>query len=78
VPIDIDVHPIPANPGKGESAHQHFDLRYVFTTTAREVTLQADEVRDFTWLPVADIEPAVLAERVGLGPWALVWPRRQR
>ena len=64
VPIDIDVHPIPANPAKGEPAHQHFDLRYTFTTTAKDVRLQAEEVHDFAWLPVAEIKPAVLAERI--------------
>jgi hypothetical protein len=25
MPIDIDVHPIPANPARGEPGHQHFD-----------------------------------------------------
>ncbi|OIQ74085.1 putative DHNTP pyrophosphohydrolase [mine drainage metagenome] len=28
-PIDIDVHPIPANPARGEAAHWHYDLRYL-------------------------------------------------
>jgi 8-oxo-dGTP pyrophosphatase MutT (NUDIX family) len=66
-PIDIDVHPIPANPAKGEPDHQHFDLRYAFTTTATpEVLLQAEEVHDFAWLPAAEIEPAALAERVAV------------
>lgn len=64
VPIDIDVHPIPANPTKGEPDHQHFDLRYAFTTTQQDVTLQAEEVHDFAWLPAAEIEPAWLADRI--------------
>ena len=64
VPVDVDVHPIPANPANGEPDHQHFDLRYAFTTTARDVALQTEEVHDFTWLPAAEIEPAWLAERV--------------
>jgi 8-oxo-dGTP pyrophosphatase MutT (NUDIX family) len=64
-PIDIDVHPIPANSARGEPHHQHFDLRYAFITNAfPDVTLQAEEVHDFAWLPAAEIEPAVLAERV--------------
>ncbi len=63
-PIDIDVHPIPANLAKGEPGHQHFDLRYAFTTATRpEIRLQADEVHDFAWLPVTQIQPAVLAQR---------------
>jgi len=63
-PIDIDVHPIPANGAKGEPDHQHFDVCYAFTTTARDVTLQAEEVHDFAWLPATEITPAVLAERI--------------
>jgi 8-oxo-dGTP pyrophosphatase MutT (NUDIX family) len=64
-PIDIEVHPIPANPAKREPRHQHFDLRYAFTVAARpDLRLQADEVSDFAWLPANAIEPAALAERV--------------
>jgi 8-oxo-dGTP pyrophosphatase MutT (NUDIX family) len=64
-PINIDVHPIPANPAKGEPRHQHFDLGYAFTTAARPlVQLQADEVHDYAWLSAAEIQPASLAERV--------------
>ncbi|GGP09941.1 NUDIX hydrolase [Oceanobacillus neutriphilus] len=29
VPLDIDIHPIPANPKKGEGDHQHYDFRYI-------------------------------------------------
>ncbi|HMG75297.1 MAG TPA: hypothetical protein VK582_17500 [Pyrinomonadaceae bacterium] len=36
VPIDIDSHHIPANPARGERAHVHHDLRYVFVTTTSE------------------------------------------
>ncbi len=65
VPIDIDVHPIPAHPAKGEPSHLHFDLRYAFTTAATPaVALQADEVHDFAWLPAAEVEPTALAERI--------------
>jgi 8-oxo-dGTP pyrophosphatase MutT (NUDIX family) len=64
-PIDIDVHRIPANPARGEPDHQHFDLRYAFMTATRpEIRLQADEVHDFAWLPAAEIQPAILAERI--------------
>jgi 8-oxo-dGTP pyrophosphatase MutT (NUDIX family) len=27
--LDVDIHPIPANPRKGEPAHRHFDVRYL-------------------------------------------------
>jgi 8-oxo-dGTP pyrophosphatase MutT (NUDIX family) len=65
MPIDIDVHPIPANPARGEPGHQHFDLRYAFMAAARpEICLQRDEVHDFAWLPAAEIQSAHLAERI--------------
>ena len=28
--FDVDVHAIPPNPHKGEPAHKHFDIRYLF------------------------------------------------
>jgi 8-oxo-dGTP pyrophosphatase MutT (NUDIX family) len=65
MPIDIDVHPIPANPARGEPGHQHFDLRYAFRAVTRpEICLQRDEVHDFAWLPAAEIRPAILAQRI--------------
>jgi len=65
VPIDIDVHSIPANPAKGEPDHQHFDVRYVFVVAGiPEVRVQAEEVHAFAWLPAAELEPASLALRV--------------
>lgn len=64
LPIDVDVHPIPANPANGEPDHQHFDLRFAFTTTVLDVALQAEEIHDFAWLPAAEIAPAWLAERI--------------
>ena len=63
VPVDIDVHPIPASAAKGEPEHQHFDLRFVFTTDGdAQVALQAEEVHDFAWLPFGEFH---LRDRVG-------------
>jgi 8-oxo-dGTP pyrophosphatase MutT (NUDIX family) len=63
VPLGIDVHRIPANPGKGEPEHWHFDFRYAFrlagATSAVAVELQLDEVDDHRWIPF---------EEAGLGP----------
>ena len=28
--VDVSVHPVPPNPAKGEPAHRHFDIRYIF------------------------------------------------
>lgn len=68
VPVDIDVHDIPARPAKGEPAHQHFDLRYLFTATSDNlpVELQTEEVHGVAWLPIADLRPSTLRERVAI------------
>jgi 8-oxo-dGTP pyrophosphatase MutT (NUDIX family) len=65
VPVDIDVHPIPANPGRGEPDHWHFDVCFAFTTTAApEVRLQTEEVHDFRCQPAAASQPGWLAGRI--------------
>ena len=66
VPIDVDVHPIPANPAKHEPAHWHFDLRYAFTISGDTITvaLQAEEVHDFAWLPTAQMQSTALRRKL--------------
>jgi 8-oxo-dGTP pyrophosphatase MutT (NUDIX family) len=55
MPIDIDVHPIPDNPKKGEPAHFHHDFRYVFLANdpGGMVKLATAEVAQFRWAPLA-------------------------
>ncbi|MEU9088360.1 NUDIX domain-containing protein [Streptomyces sp. NPDC048357] len=48
-PLHIDVHSIDANPAKDEPAHQHFDFRFLFRTTADIGELQTEEVSDAAW-----------------------------
>lgn len=54
MPIDLDIHPIPANPKKGEPAHFHHDFRYVFLMngSAATVALATDEVAKFRWASI--------------------------
>lgn len=40
--FDLDIHPIPANPERGEPAHEHFDLRYLVRTPATTATAASD------------------------------------
>ncbi|MFJ3270980.1 NUDIX hydrolase [Streptomyces sp. NPDC086776] len=64
-PIHIDVHPIPSNDAKQEPGHQHFDCRYLLRTgSAGVLALQADEVTDFAWRPVSEIEDETLRQRI--------------
>jgi 8-oxo-dGTP pyrophosphatase MutT (NUDIX family) len=55
VPFQIDVHDIPANPKKGEPAHQHYDFRYLFMVDDEsEVQLDARESNAFRWTSLED------------------------
>ncbi|NLT56597.1 MAG: NUDIX domain-containing protein [Actinomycetales bacterium] len=65
-PVHIDVHPIPANPAKGEPDHQHIDLRYLFRTDGDVQQLQAEEVIDAAWREVGAMTDPVLRERITL------------
>ncbi|MFJ8730299.1 NUDIX hydrolase [Streptomyces bauhiniae] len=64
-PVHIDVHDIPANDAKGEPAHQHADVRYLFRTTGPvEVTLQEEEVSGWEWRSPDTLVDATLRQRV--------------
>jgi 8-oxo-dGTP pyrophosphatase MutT (NUDIX family) len=65
VPVDIDIHPIPASAGKGEPGHHHADFRYVVQAVDGAIRLQADEVSDWRWADPTQIDNPRLAERLG-------------
>jgi len=62
-PVQIDCHPIPANPAKGEQAHRHMDFRYVFRGAAGALSPQFEEVTDCGWFD-ADRIPAEVHARL--------------
>lgn len=64
VPVDVDVHHIPANPAKDEPAHWHADLRYAFWVKSPDVRLQLDEVSDYDWRSAAELHTERLAAKV--------------
>ncbi|MET9807117.1 NUDIX hydrolase [Streptomyces halstedii] len=64
IPLHIDIHPIDANPAKDEPAHQHFDFRFLFRTTADIGELQTDEVTDAAWRTVESLVDEQLRQRV--------------
>jgi 8-oxo-dGTP pyrophosphatase MutT (NUDIX family) len=64
VPIHVDVHAIPANPRKGEGAHWHYDVRYLFRCGESELRPQAEEVHAAEWRPATDLDSTELAERL--------------
>jgi len=50
-PIDINCHPIPANPAKNEPPHDHWDFRFLFRVApSHEVKLDQAEVTDSRWI----------------------------
>jgi 8-oxo-dGTP pyrophosphatase MutT (NUDIX family) len=51
-PIDIDLHEIPANPLKGESAHLHIDLLFLLDVVAEGVSTEGIQK---IWLTVGEV-----------------------
>lgn len=55
IPLDIDTHPIPANPAKNEGAHFHHDFAYVMVAGETEgLVPQEDEVAGVRWTLIDD------------------------
>ncbi|MDX3117837.1 NUDIX domain-containing protein [Streptomyces scabiei] len=65
-PIDIDVHAIDPDPARGEVAHWHYDVRFVFYLAdgAPELALQAEEVTGSAWLPFDEVSSPTLREKL--------------
>lgn len=49
--VDVGVHSVPDNPKKGEPAHKHFDIRYIFRVKnpANENFIMSDESVNMRW-----------------------------
>lgn len=63
LPLDIDVHPIPAR--GGEPAHEHHDVRFLLVADARQALVLSEESRDLRWVALDDLrrlagEPGIL------------------
>jgi hypothetical protein len=55
IPLNIDSHPIPANPAKSEGAHWHHDFRYLaIASTQASLKPQELEVHDARWFPLQE------------------------
>lgn len=53
--LDVDVHPIPENPKRGEPAHVHLDLRYGFVARAGAVARISDESHALRWASLDEL-----------------------
>ena len=71
LPFAIDSHDVPGKPARGEPAHIHHDLQYLFLADpAAPLVAQLEEVHAAAWKPLAalaDIAPAALARIEALG-----------
>jgi len=50
--FDLDIHTIPA--GRGEPAHEHFDLRVLLETSSRRLS-ESEEVKGAAWVPLDEV-----------------------
>jgi 8-oxo-dGTP pyrophosphatase MutT (NUDIX family) len=53
VPVDVDIHEIPAR--KDEPSHRHFDVRYLFRAPSRSFHAASD-AGDARWVPLEQID----------------------
>ena len=53
IPIDLDVHPIPARPG--EPAHFHHDVRFLLMAEPGQALAISDESNDLAWFTPAEL-----------------------
>ncbi|WP_241845536.1 NUDIX hydrolase [Streptomyces sp. CB02261] len=66
-PVDIDVHDIDASPSKGEPAHRHYDVRYVFYLAGEEpptIALHDEEASGAQWLPQVEVTSPTLRAKL--------------
>lgn len=53
--MDVDIHPIPARPAKGEPAHFHYDIRFLMRAPHERFAI-SDESDDLAWWSLEDIQ----------------------
>lgn len=59
LPLDIDIHDIPARPSRGEGHHRHFDFRYLMTGNPKQkCQIDGHEIISAHWKPIYDIKQA--------------------
>jgi len=55
IPIFIESHLIPENSKKQEKQHYHHDFMYVFKTKKENISLQINEVSNFSWIDIETV-----------------------
>lgn len=54
-PLDLDIHPIPPNPRRGEPGHEHFDVRYLFVA-AEVAHVAGSDARESRWVALEEVD----------------------
>lgn len=62
VPLDLDVHPIPAR--GSEPRHDHWDVRFLLRAGPGQDLTMSDESNDLRWFAFADLASATTEESV--------------
>lgn len=59
VPLILDAHPIPASTHKGEPAHWHYDMVYLYRVDeVPQLNVDPSEVSGFRWVDIGDVTRA--------------------
>jgi adenosylhomocysteinase len=63
VPLDIDIHHIPANNKKSEPGHYHYDFRYLFVSRTRDISPSA-EIAGWRWVNISALPYDKIVEKI--------------
>ncbi len=63
-PLDLDIHRIPEDTGRGEPEHEHFAFLYLYRATAATVPAGAGGSGTLAWRPHTDVPSARLAAKI--------------
>ena len=62
VPLDLDVHTIPAR--GNEPQHEHWDLRFLLRASPGQELARSQESNDLRWVPLAELRHVTTEESV--------------
>lgn len=62
VPLDLDVHPIPAR--GDEPAHDHWDVRFLLRAAPGQALVMSDESNDLRWFRRSEVSAVTTEESV--------------
>jgi len=63
IPLDVDVHVIPAR--RDEPEHEHHDIRFLLVAEPGQSLLMSDESNDLRWFAGAELGPVIGEESLG-------------